>query len=170
MIGGMKDILLAALLDECRIIKHLYERLPEGSLDYRPGPGQRSTRELLQYLSFCGIGATRAMVEADWEGYQEVAARAADEGPEDFPAAMDRQMAELQAVLEPLSDEELRSRRATLPSGTETDLATALVNTTLRWLGGYRMQLFLYAKQAGNDDLWTPNCWYGVDMEKPAPA
>lgn len=29
------------------------------------------------------------------------------------------------------------------------------------------MQLFLYAKQAGNRDIWTPNCWVGVDWEKP---
>jgi hypothetical protein len=29
----------------------------------------------------------------------------------------------------------------------------------------YRMQLFLYAKAAGNHAIQTPNCWAGVDVK-----
>jgi hypothetical protein len=28
------------------------------------------------------------------------------------------------------------------------------------------MQLFLYAKASGNDELSTANCWYGVDAPR----
>jgi len=30
--------------------------------------------------------------------------------------------------------------------------------------------LHLYAKQAGNAEIWTPDCWVGTSMERPAPA
>jgi hypothetical protein len=35
----------------------------------------------------------------------------------------------------------------------------------LRWLVGYRMQLFLYLKAAGNIELKTNDCWH---LPKPA--
>ena len=26
------------------------------------------------------------------------------------------------------------------------------------------------AKQAGNTEIWTPNCWMGADYDRPKPA
>mgnify|MGYP001607250114 FL=1 len=46
-------------------------------------------------------------------------------------------------------------------------LGLALMNMPARWLTGYRMQLFLYARSLGAD-VWTPDCWAGVSMAKPA--
>jgi hypothetical protein len=49
-------------------------------------------------------------------------------------------------------------------------LGRALLDVPVRWMGGYRMQLFLYARAAGNEEIWTPDCWAGITMEKPRRA
>ena len=165
-----KDDILDAIHKEMDICLHLYGKLPEGSLDYRPTPNQRSTLELLRYVSVCGIAGARAMTEGNWDGYQELEARSKDMAAEEFPAAMERQRQELDALFAGLTDDDLVNRTVTEPTGAEVKLARALFDLPLRWLCGYRMQLFLYAKAAGNADIWTPNCWAGIDWEKPAPA
>ncbi len=58
----------------------------------------------------------------------------------------------------------------TLPTGDTATLGNALMMLPLKWMVGYRMQFFLYLKSAGNTEIWTPNCWMGVDFERPVPA
>lgn len=166
---GKNDI-LRLILDECDICLHLFEKVPDDAMDYRPTPGQRSTLELLQYVSFCVIGGARTMAEGTWDGYKEVEARAADMTAQEFPAAMARQKQELLDLFATWSQDDVTSRKATTPLGAEVSLEEALVQVPLKWIIAYRMQLFLYAKQAGNEDIWTPNCWGGVDTERPRPS
>jgi hypothetical protein len=77
---------------------------------------------------------------------------------------MRRQREELAALLDGLSEDDLDGTEATLPWGEKVTLRRALLETTLKWLTAYRMQLFLYAKACGNHDIGTPNNWAGVDM------
>src|SRR6188474_3380609 len=49
-----KDELIATLQHEVRILQHLATKVDPAMLDYRPTPKQRSTLELLQYLSMMG--------------------------------------------------------------------------------------------------------------------
>jgi hypothetical protein len=49
-----KSELLASLQKEVRILLHLASKIDRSQLDYRPTPKQRSTLELLQYLSHMG--------------------------------------------------------------------------------------------------------------------
>ena len=49
-----KSELLAALQNEVRILLHLAGKIDRTKLDYRPTPKQRSTIELLKYLSVMG--------------------------------------------------------------------------------------------------------------------
>lgn len=162
-----KNDLLDAILNECKICSHLFTKIPDGGLEYRPTPKQRNTIELLRYLSFCGIGACRTMAANDWDEYTAVAERAKDMTAEEFPAAMARQKQELTEFFDGLTQEDVETRRAQTPMGEDLSLEQALVALPLTWMTAYRMQLFLYAKQAGNKDIWTPDCWAGVSMEKP---
>ncbi len=157
-----------ALCHECDVITHLASKLPAGSDDYRPSPGQRSTLELLRYLAACGIGGARAMHDRDWAGYKECAARVEKMPAKEFPAAMARQKQELVALLGGLSDKDLVTRKSMLPWDQEVTLGRALQETTLKWLTAYKMQLFLYAKALGVTALATSNCWGGMDP-KPKP-
>ncbi len=166
MIG--KNEIRDFILKECDTCLHLYGQIPPGGLDYRPTPDQRSTLELLRYLSFCAIAGARTMAEGGWDTYKELAERAGTMTAEAFPEAMARQKEELTAFFEGLTQEQIETQVATLPLGDKVPLERALVELPQHWMVAYRMQLFLYAKQAGNADLWTPDCWVGVSMERPA--
>ena len=166
-----QDDLISALSLECDAAKHLFTKLPRkdwpATLAYRPTPDQRSTLELLRYLSFCGAGGCQAALDGTWDSYQKLAKRAESMAAEEFPAAMDRQKREIADLLKDLTDQDLLARKAKNPPGQEMTLGRALLDMPLRWLAGYRMQLFLYGRSLGSD-AWTPDCWYGVHMDKPA--
>lgn len=164
-----KDNTLELILKECDIVLHLYGKIPAGGMDYRPTPEQRSTLELLRYLSYCAIGGARAMAEGNWEAYHVYAKEGEALAAGDVPTAMERQKSELRKFFAGLTQEQVETQTATTPMGEEMSLEKALVTMPLHWMIGYRMQLFLYCKQAGNADIWTPDCWVGVDVEKAPP-
>src|SRR3954469_9437822 len=49
-----KQELISSLQMEVKILLHLAGKVNRAQLDYRPGPKQRSTLELLRYLSMMG--------------------------------------------------------------------------------------------------------------------
>lgn len=158
---------LDSMLREIRITRHLVEKVPPGGMDLRPTPGQRSTLELLRYQSFCGLGGTHAMLDGGWERYQALAAAADGLGPDEIPGALDAQAAALEEVFGTITDEAFDTQEATSPRGEVMTLGKALLEHPVKWLVAYKLQLFLHCKMAGNDDIWTPNCWGGVDMARP---
>lgn len=159
-----KAHLLDSMLHECTVAQHLFGKLPAGSFDYRPTAGQRSTAELLQYLSVIGIAGATCMAAHDWKQFGPFSARAKEMAPEGFVEAMDRQKAELIALLKTLSEERLATQEAPLPAGGTQPLAVALMNGPLKWLTAYKLQLFLYAKSSGAHEISTSNAWRGADM------
>jgi hypothetical protein len=40
-----------------------------------------------------------------------------------------------------------------------------LVESIMKWLAAYKMQLFLYIKASGNSSIGTSNVWGGFDMQ-----
>jgi hypothetical protein len=168
---SFKDEIHDSIRLELHILEHVFNKIPKDdpqALEYRPSPGQRSLLELLRYLSYAGIGGCLAAVEGGFEGFRRVAARAEDMPAEDFPAALARQKEEIAELFARLTDEDLMTRQTKKPLGQELSLAKGLLELPFRWLVAYRMQLFLYAKAVGAD-LWTPDCWYGIHRDRPAP-
>ena len=55
-----KSELIASLQNEVRILLHLASKIDRAMLDYRPTPKQRSTIELLKYLSMMGPALVQA--------------------------------------------------------------------------------------------------------------
>ncbi len=163
---GKNDI-LDSLLRECEISKHLATKIPGGDTSFQPCDSQRTMLELMRYQSFCGLGGTYAMYDGDWDRYRELSQAAETLEAKDFDAAMDRQADGLRKFFGDLSDEEFSSRPAKTPLGEELPLGRTLLELPVKWMTAYRMQMYLYCKQAGNDEIWTPNCWAGIDMERP---
>ncbi len=154
------------LLKECDVCVHLHGKLPKGAADYRPTPGQRSTLELLRHVAHSSIDGLRGMTDMKWETWEPNEKRLATMRLEDFPAEMARQKKEIVEYFERLTDKQFASQESMLMNGTKTKLAAALLDGPVRWATGYRMQLFLYAKAAGNAGIGTWNCWDGVDDPK----
>lgn len=161
-----RDQLLSSMRHETNVIKHLALRVPAGKLDWRPTPKQRSTLELLQYLTTCGVIGVKSMIHGNWDHVAAIDTAAAAVTPATFAAAMDRQMAELEKDINAIPEKDLRTRAATMPWGAPTVLGLSLVDCGLKPLVAYRMQLFLYAKESGAADIGPANCWVGVDGPK----
>ena len=122
--------------------------------------------ELMQYLTTCGVIGVKAMINDNWDHAEAVEAAAAKVTPADFAAAMDRQMAELEKDIRAIPEKDLATRPATMPWGAPTVLGISLVDCGLKPLVAYRMQFFLYAKEAGNPDIGPADCWAGVSPPK----
>lgn len=162
-----KEQFAHAMARECDIAVHLFSKLPAGSYDYRPSPEQRSTTELLRYLSICASAGIRCMSESNWKLFAEYTARVKGMSPADFPAAMEEQKQEIVGFFGSVSEETLLTQDAPLPGGAVMlPLGAAILNGPAKWLAAYKMQLFLYAKASGATELKTSNLWRGSD---PAP-
>ncbi|MFT7464250.1 MAG: hypothetical protein ACI9EF_002599 [Pseudohongiellaceae bacterium] len=160
-----KDDILESILFECDIVLHLAKQIPEGGLDYRQTPDQRSNLEVLRYLSFCGVAGALAMINSGWDEYKRWAEESENLGADDIPAAMDRQKVALRETFAALTEDDL-DRETTHPLGHKLTLGRGLFEVPLKWMAAYRMQLFLGVKGAGNTDVWTPDCWGGVSMSR----
>jgi hypothetical protein len=158
-----REQFLASMRHEVKVITHLAGKVPRTALDWRPTPSQRSTLELLRYLTTAAIVPVRAMIDGNWDHATEREMAAAHVTPEQFPAEMERQMQEIEAAILAVPEEELLTRDATMPWGMPAKLGAALLDAGLKPLVAYRMQLFLHAKQSGAADLGPSNCWVGVD-------
>lgn len=157
--------LLDVMLTELDIAVHLFHKLPDGAVAYRPTPGQRSTLELLRYLSYVGIGGTRYAMEMSYDAFKEEASGSVDMTADEFPAAIERQKVRLRELFAGISDADLEERSTKIPPNDTVPLGRGLLMMPVRWLVGYKMQLFLYAKAAGNHEIGTANCWSGIDWK-----
>ena len=158
-----KSELIALLQNEVRILLHLASKIDRAKLDYRPTPKQRSTIELLRYLSVMGPGFVRAA-----KGEIDAAARtAATEAAEarDFDQTLSAIAAHAETyatLLADVSDADLRAEVVGM-DGNKTTRGALLVSLALCGCAAYRTQLFLYLKACGREDLTTMNLWAGFD-------
>jgi hypothetical protein len=118
----------------------------------------------------CGIGAIRWMDKGDYKIFVEMLEGTRFMKPEDFPAAMRKQKADIEQYFAEVSEEKLATHQASIPGGGTAPLAVAFLNGPLKWLTGYKLQLFMYAKAAGNEFISTPNAWAGIDRPPPKKA
>jgi len=156
--------LIASLQGEVRILLHLASKVDRSQLDYRPAPKQRSTIELLRYLSMMGPTIGRhTMTGSQDPSLWADAAKAAD--ARDFDqtlAAIAAQHDEYAALLQNVSDADFRVEVDSVVGG-KTSRGSTLVNLVLCGCAAYRTQLFLYLKACGHEELSTMNLWAGVD-------
>jgi hypothetical protein len=156
--------LISSLQTEVRILLHLAGKIDRSMLDYRPTPGQRSTEELLRYLSMMGPALVRyALAEppdvAIWtSAEQEAESR-------DFDSALAEIAAHSDVYAKLLGDVPDEAFRADFIDfeGKRTTLGAFLVDLVLCGCAAYRTQLFLYLKASGRHDLDSSNLWSGVD-------
>jgi len=158
-----KPELIGSLQHEVNILLHLASKVDRDKLDYRPTAKQRSTIELLKYLSVMGPH----LVEAAKAGAMDFAAwtaatQAAD--ARDFDQTVAAIAAHSDAYAKSLgdmSDDDFRTEIEMF--GRKTSRGAFIVNLVLCGCAAYRTQLFLYLKACGREELGTVNLWGGVD-------
>ena len=157
---------LEQLMDSCahetKVIQHLATKVPEDGLEYRPTDGQRSTRELMAYMTRMAMMPMGYAVDGDWSRADALSAEIEAATPEQFAAEMDRQLEMLRAEAARLADRPFDSE-CPMPWGAPCTLGEFLVNAVLGTFKCYRMQMFLYCKAAGAHDIGPAQCWAGFD-------
>jgi hypothetical protein len=158
-----KSELIGSLRHEVRVLLHLASKIDRTMLDYRPTTKQRSTLELLQYLSVMGPSLVQAAKAGGFDPGAWTAAEAAAKA-RDFDqtvAAIQEHADAYPALLADVSDDHFRVEitmfRQTMTRG------AFLVNLVLCGYAAYRTRLFLYLKACGREELTTMNLWAGVD-------
>jgi hypothetical protein len=158
-----KAELVEALRTEVRILLHLAEKADRTALDYRPTPKQRSTLELLKYLSMMGPVLVEAAKSGkfdldNWTAAEQAAtARTYEQTLEAIAAQSDSYAAQLAE----LTDADMREHVA--PFGESSTRGAFLVRWVLCGCAAYRTQIFLYLKACGREELGTTNLWSGMD-------
>jgi len=161
-----KEQIAASMMFECDVAKHLHGKLTPAAYDYRPTGKQRSTTELLRYLSVCGIAGIQSLYTSDWKTFSKYAERSSQNSVGDFPAAMDLQKREIKEFFDSVTEHELETRDAKLPVGGTQLLGQAILDLPFKWLAAYKLQLFLYLKATGTEDIGTANAWMGIDWKR----
>ncbi|PWT86714.1 MAG: hypothetical protein C5B57_00530 [Blastocatellia bacterium] len=158
-----KSELISSLQHEVRILLHLAGKVDQTMLDYRPTAKQRSTIELLKYLSIMGPALVQA---AKAGGFNPAIWTEAQKSAEarDFDqtlAAIAGHTDTYATLLGEMSDADFRTEIEMF--GNKTTPGAFIVNLVLCGCAAYRTQLFLYLKACGREELSTMNLWAGVD-------
>jgi len=161
-----KSELIASLQNEVRILLHLVGKVDRTNLDYRPTPKQRSTIELLKYLSMMGPTLVQyALADTPDPALWPTAAQAAE--ARDFDQTLAAIVSHTDAyatLLADVSDADFRAEVAGF-DGSKTSRGALIINLVLSGCVAYRTQLFLYLKACGREELSTMNLWAGVDAQ-----
>jgi hypothetical protein len=159
-----KSEFLDALKREARITTHLVGKLSGPQLEFRFSPPQRSTLELLQYLTIGTQASVAYHLSGNWDHWDALEAQAKEVTQAGFAKAMAAQTRAVAKLLAPISDRAFATRLAkSKVDGKARSIAASLFLGTLTQAIGYRMQLFLQAKAAGHPELNSKNLWAGKD-------
>ena len=155
--------LIASLQNEVRVLVHLTTKIDSSMLDYRPTPKQRSTMELLRYLTLMGPSLTKAAKTGTFDVPAWTAAEQAANARnfEQTVAELASQHDTYAALLADMTDEDFRAEIEMF--GAKYTRGAFLVNLVLSGHAAYRTQLFLYLKGCGREELSTTNLWGGMD-------
>ena len=158
-----KQELIGSLQNEVRILLHLAGKIERSKLDYRPTPKQRSTIELLRYLSIMGPGLVGAIKTGTFDGAAWGAASAAADA-KNFDQILEdigKESSLYATELGGMSDADFAGQIDMF--GQKGSRGFWIVNLVLSGHAAYRTQLFLYLKANGREELNTLNLWQGVD-------
>ena len=164
-----KSELIALLQKEVRLLQHLITKIEPDMLDYRPTPKQRSTIDLLKYLTNMGptlikYAKGQPLDTAALDAAIEAAnARSFDETVSVLAAQADVYV----DLLADMTDDDFRGETAWF-DGSPVTRGQFMVFHVLGQCAAYRTQLFLYLKACGREELNTMNLWVGMDGAIPA--
>ena len=159
-----KEELIASLQNEARLAVHLASKCAPAHLDYRPNERQRSTLELVRYISMMGPTIIRWSLAhtSDFEIWTKAEAASKEQTFEQAKDAIAAQGREYADLLDGLTDADFRAE-VTDFDGNRTSRGSFLTNLVLGGCAAYRMQLFLYLKATSAPEINSANLWSGMD-------
>ncbi len=164
-----KQVLLNSIVKEMKIVRRLASKIPADQSDFRPKENLRSTTELLQYLSNCGTGMIKYWYRKNDTDFRTFYNALNETGKtitiDNFAAAMDIQIELINKLFEEITEDDLVNKIVDYPWGEKAPLGEAILETCIKWMTGYKMQLFLKLKLSTDQNLTTPDLWRKTELE-----
>jgi hypothetical protein len=165
-----KEFIKNSLVKDLMIIRRLITKIPADRADFRPQENMRSTIELLRYLSNCGTGIIRfwnSDGSADFRTfYIPLAQRVKDLDLKGAIKEIEEQIVMVEELFEQITDEDLLTKEVQYPGGEKGLMGEALINTCIKWLAAYKLQLFVNIKMSTGQQLATPDLWRKTELEE----
>ena len=167
-----QEELIGKLEHEVRVLLHLISKVDPVMLDYRPTPKQRSLRELLQYVTAFVPIHLRTIHRGVWDlnawraAWASEQATAAERNLDEITEAIAHQPALFTELVASLTDNDLRAQMEMF--GQKASRGSWLTQMVLCHYVAYRMQLFLYLKACGRQELGTLDLWAAQDAQPTA--
>jgi hypothetical protein len=158
-----KQELIDMLQNEVRILVHLAGKVDDKALNYRPTEKQRSTLELLRYLTIMGPNLVRGIKAGsfDMEAWGKAETHSKTLDLKGAIAAIEQESADYANVLGGMSEADFAATMDMF--GTVKSKGSHIVYLVAGGHAAYRTQLFCYLKSTGHDGLNTMNLWGGMD-------
>ena len=83
---------------------------------------------------------------------------------ERFLTAMDEQMATIRELLDKVPEDDFLNKEVEYPWGGKAPFGEAIIATSVKFLTGYKLQLFLFIKLSDDQKLTTPDAWFISDL------
>jgi hypothetical protein len=168
-----KEEAIASLQNEVRLVLHLISKIEPNMLDYRPSPKQRSLLDLVRYFVVMAPVQLRFVVAGNFtmetwvQAWRPEEAAANKMDLDQAKAAIARQPALFAELLGSCPDADFRKEIEMF--GNKATRGMWVVRLPLTHYAAYRMQLFMYLKACGRDELNTMNLWAGIDASAAPP-
>jgi len=163
-----KQHLLNNIEKEINVCRRLYTKIPPDKIDFRPKEGLRNILELLQYLSIIGIVMPGFWLKKDDTDFNTffstIDKKARTMLYEQFPSAMDEQVATIRDLFSQISDDDLINKEVDYPWGGKAPMGEAIIATSIKFLSGYKLQLFSLIKLSDNQKLGTADAWFLTEL------
>lgn len=164
-----KQFLLNSIIKEMKLVRRLSTKIPADKLNFRPKENVRSSLELLQYLSTCGTGTIRYWYRTDDSDFKTFYSSLNIHAKtivttDDFINEMDKQIELIQILFNNITEEDLLNKEIDYPWGATAKLGEGIIETNIKWLTAYKLQLFLNIKLSSDEKLTTPDLWRKVEL------
>ena len=157
-----KQYLLNAIIKEMKICRRLYTKIPVEKMNFRPRHHTRSILEILQYLSFIGTAMLKYWSQEDetdfGKFFKSLTSASLNLTSDQFLPAMDEQIKIVTDLFNEISETDLYDKQVMCPWGAMA-LGEAIIETEIKWLAAYKLQLFLYIKLSTDHSIATPDAW-----------
>jgi hypothetical protein len=164
-----KQHLLNAIVDEMKICRRLYTKIPHGKMDFRPKSDMRSISELLQYLCIVGTALPEYWLnesETDFFASFDKKADASKLVPhEQFLSVMNDQIELIHKLFEQINEDDLINTEVIYPWGGKAPFGEAIIASSVKFLSGYKLQLFLLIRMCTDQKLGTPDAWFITELD-----
>ena len=164
-----KQHLLNAIEDEMKICKRLYTKIPQDKMDFRPKDDMRSIHELLQYLCIVGTALPNYWLnEIETDFFAEFDKKAAVSKQmlhEQFLSVMSDQIELTHKLFDQVSEDDLLNKEVIYPWGGKAPFGEAIISTSIKFLTGYKLQLFLLIRMCTDQKLGTADAWFTTELD-----